>query len=51
MLVHSSGFFGRKPATMTDQERLHKNALCDLPMKEGINGRQDRFCPWLARGS
>lgn len=26
---------------MTDQERLHKNALCDLLMKEGIEGRQD----------
>jgi hypothetical protein len=26
---------------MTDQERLHKNALCDLLMEEGIDGRQD----------
>jgi hypothetical protein len=26
---------------MTDQERLLKNALCDLLMKEGIDGRQD----------
>ena len=26
---------------MTDQERLHKNALCDLLLKEGIDGRQD----------
>jgi hypothetical protein len=26
---------------MTDQERLHTNALCDLLMKEGIDGRQD----------
>jgi len=26
---------------MTEQERLHKNALCDLLMKEGIDGRQD----------
>jgi len=27
---------------MTDQERLNKNALCDLLMKEGIDGRQDK---------
>ena len=26
---------------MTKQERLHKNALCDLLMKEGIDGRPD----------
>jgi hypothetical protein len=26
---------------MTDQERLHKNAICDLLMKEGIDGEQD----------
>jgi LA2681-like HEPN len=26
---------------MTDQERSRKNALCDLLMKEGIDGRQD----------
>ncbi|VVB65310.1 Uncharacterised protein [uncultured archaeon] len=26
---------------MTDQDRLHKNALCDLLMEEGIEGRQD----------
>ncbi len=26
---------------MTDQERLNKNALCDLLMKEGIDGRLD----------
>jgi hypothetical protein len=26
---------------MTEQERLHKNALCDLLMKEGIDGRPD----------
>jgi hypothetical protein len=26
---------------MTDQERLRKNALCDLLMKDGIDGRQD----------
>ncbi len=26
---------------MTDQERLQKGALCDLLMKEGIDGRQD----------
>jgi len=26
---------------MTDQERLQKSALCDLLMKEGINGRQN----------
>ena len=38
--VHPSGFFG-ETATMTDQERSKKNALCDLLMKEGIDGRQD----------
>jgi hypothetical protein len=27
--------------TMTDQERLDKNALCTLFMKEGIDGRHD----------
>ncbi len=26
---------------MTDQERLQQNALCDLLIKEGIDGRQD----------
>lgn len=33
--AHSTG------SSLTDQERLHKNALCDLLMKEGIDGRQD----------
>jgi hypothetical protein len=27
---------------MTDQDRLHKNTLCELLMKEGIEGRQDK---------
>jgi hypothetical protein len=26
---------------MTDEERLHKNAHCDLLMREGIDGRRD----------
>jgi hypothetical protein len=33
--AHSTG------SSLTDQERLHKNALCDLLMKEGIDDRQD----------
>jgi hypothetical protein len=38
--THTSGFFGGT-ATVTDQESLQKNALCDLLMREGIDGRQD----------
>ena len=38
--IYTSGFFGGT-ATVTDQERLQKNSLCDLLMREGIDGRQD----------
>jgi len=33
--------WGETPTKMTDEERLHKNGLCDLFMKEGIDGLQD----------
>jgi hypothetical protein len=40
-LDNSSGFFSETASTMTDHERLHENAVCDLLMKQGIDGRQD----------
>ena len=39
--AHSQWILRRHAGTMTDQERLQKNALCDLLMKEGIDSRQD----------
>jgi hypothetical protein len=33
--IHFVAFLDGALATMTDQERLHKNAICDLLMVEG----------------
>jgi LA2681-like HEPN len=37
----SGEFSGRTPTTMTDEERLHKNTVCDRLMREGLDGWQD----------
>jgi tetratricopeptide (TPR) repeat protein len=39
--ISSTGYY-QGEQIMTDQDRLQKNARCDILMKEGIEGRQDK---------